>query len=125
MPLNISSGTGLDLPACGFCGNPYHQACFYCHRPGIPYVYHDITFDGLIARQGERLCPACAEAAGAAEGVNILVVDDRPGIPDFVYNTVRDRDLAIIRVAPEDRGIDGRDAFHRGRRSGRTSRSRP
>jgi hypothetical protein len=53
----------------------------------------------------------------AAEGVNILVVDDRPGMPDYVYNTVRDRDTVFIRLPPELRGVDGRDLYRKRRKS--------
>lgn len=105
---------------CGYCGGPFHGRCTSCHRPGIPYEYRGITFDGLTAYRGERLCPACRDARMAAEGVNILVVDDRPTVPDYVYNTVRDRDTVFIRVQPEERGIDGRDAHHRRTRRARS-----
>lgn len=94
---------------CGYCGLPYHGLCTSCHRAGVPYEYKGITFSGLCARKGERLCHPCRDAAMDAEGVNILVVDDRPPIPPHVYNTVRDRDLAQIWLPPELRGIDGRD----------------
>jgi hypothetical protein len=106
----------LAIP-CGYCGEEYHGRCTGCHRPGEPYEYRGIIFDGLCAYKGERLCPACRDASMAAEGVNILVTDDRPGMPDFVYNTVRDRDTVFIRLQPEQRGIDGRDLYRRRRRS--------
>jgi hypothetical protein len=100
-------------PACGYCGEPYHKRCFHCHRLGVPYEYRGITFDGLIARKGERLCSACADRACEAEGIDILVVDDRPSVPPYVYNTVRDRDVAHIFIPPEQRGYDGRDRLPR------------
>lgn len=94
---------------CGYCGEPYHGRCTSCHRPGVPYEYHGITFDGLCAYRGERLCPVCRDARMDTEGVNILVVDGRPSIPPYVYNTVRDRDTVQIWIPPELRGCDGRD----------------
>jgi hypothetical protein len=109
-------------PACSYCGDPYHRCCFHCHRPGVPYEYRGITFDGLVARKGERLCRACADRAYEAEGIDILVVDGRPSIPPYVVNTVRDRDVAHIFIPPELRGYDGRDRSPRqraGKRRGR------
>lgn len=94
---------------CTYCGDPYHKRCTWCHRPGVPYEYKGITFDGLCAYRGERLCPACRDHRMATEGVNILVVDDRPSIPPYIYNTVRDRDVVHIFIPPELRGYDGRD----------------
>lgn len=111
----------LAIPC--WCGEEYHGRCTYCHRAGIPYTYHGIEFDGLTAYRGERLCPACRDAAMASEGVNILVADDRPGMPDFVYNIIRDKDTVFIRVPPELRGVDGRDAFRQGRRRNRRNGS--
>jgi uncharacterized protein CbrC (UPF0167 family) len=101
---------------CTFCGEKFHGRCTHCHRPGVPYQYRGQTFSGLCAFEGERLCPACRDAKSAAEGVNILVTDDRPGMPDYVYNTVRDRDTVFIRVPYALRGVDGRDAHRRQRR---------
>lgn len=74
---------------CTACGKPYHRQCMHCHRPGVPYVYHGIEFDGLTAYKGERLCPGCRDAIMAVEGVNIRVTDPLRGI-DYVHNTVRD-----------------------------------
>lgn len=108
----------MEVLPCTYCGEPYHRQCMHCHRPGVPYDYRGITFDGLIARKGERLCRSCAGAAHEAEGVNILVVDDRPSIPPYVVNTVRDRDVVHIFMPPELRGIDGRDRPGRRRRHG-------
>jgi hypothetical protein len=87
--------------------------CAHCGRPGQPYTYKGIEFDGLCAFKGERLCPACRDARTDAEGVSILVVDDRPSIPPYVVNTVRDKDVVHVQVRPEHRGIDGRDAGRR------------
>jgi hypothetical protein len=80
-----------DELECTYCGEPYHQRCMHCHRPGKPYEYRGQQFDGLIAYKGERLCKGCCEAVSAIEGINIRVVD-RGGV-DYVYNTVRDADL--------------------------------
>jgi hypothetical protein len=105
----------LAVP-CGFCGEPYHSRCTYCHRAGVPYTYHGIEFDGLCAYRGDRLCPACRDARMETEGVDILVVDDRPSVPPYVINTVRDRDTVFIRMPPELRGVDGRDLYRRRRK---------
>lgn len=110
-------------PACGYCGEPYHRQCFHCHRPGVPYEYKGIAFDGLIARKGERLCRGCADQAYEAEGVDILVVDDRITVPPYVYNTVRDEGKAAIWIPYELRGIDGRDAHGAHRRKGKRRRA--
>lgn len=93
--------------------------CNDCGRPGEPYEYKGIHNDGLIAYKGDRLHPRCAEAREAVEGIDILVVDDRPTIPPYVYNTVRDRDLISIAMPYELRGIDGRDPIRRPRRTKR------
>ena len=90
--------------------------CDWCNRPGVPYTYKGQQFDGLIANRGFRLCRPCCDDNYEREGINILVVDGRPGIPPYVYNTVRDRDLVQIWVPPELRGIDGRDLRRFGRR---------
>jgi len=86
---------------CGYCGEPYHGRCTSCHRPGVPYEYHGQAFDGLCAYHGDRLCPVCRDARMNTEGVNILVVDGRPSIPPYVYNTVRDRDTVHIWIPPQ------------------------
>jgi hypothetical protein len=101
---------------CTYCGEPYHGRCTWCHRPGVPYEYHGQAFSGLCAYRGDRLCPSCRDARMAAEGTDVLVVDDRPGMAPYVYNTVRDRDTVFIRLLPEQRGIDGRDLYRRRRR---------
>jgi len=103
---------------CTYCGEPYHGRCTWCHRPGVPYEYKGQTFSGLCAFKGARLCQACRDARMETEGVDILVIDGRPPIPPYVYNTVRDRDKAIIFIPPELRGIDGRDAHGVHRRKG-------
>jgi hypothetical protein len=77
---------------CTHCGEPYHKRCMHCHRPGVPYEYRGVTFDGLTAYRGERLCKSCLDAAMKAEGTNIRVTDELRGI-DTVYNSVRDADL--------------------------------
>jgi hypothetical protein len=100
---------------CTYCGEPYHGRCMHCHRAGVPYEYRGVTFDGLTAYKGEKLCPACRDAIMAVEGVDILVVDDRPSIPPYVVNTVRDRDVVHIFMPPELRGYDGRDRLPRQR----------
>lgn len=81
-------------------------ACDHCNKRGVPYFYRGQRFSGLTARKGERLCRGCCDAIGEVEGIDILVTDGRPGIPDRVYNTVRDADLVFPRN-PD--GIDGRD----------------
>ena len=98
-----------------WCGEAFHGVCTSCHRAGVPYTYHGIEFSGLCAYKGERLCGACRDARMETEGTDILVVDDRPGMAPFVYNTVRDRDTVFIRLLPEQRGIDGRDLYRRRR----------
>jgi hypothetical protein len=95
---------------CTYCGEQYHGLCTRCHRAGVPYSYKGQTFNGLCASRGERLCRACRDTRMETEGVDILVIDGRPQIPTYVYNTVRDRDLVQIWIPPEQRGIDGRDA---------------
>lgn len=105
---------------CTLCGEPYHGLCTWCHRPGVPYDYKGQHFSGLCSFKGDRLCHFCRDARMDAEGIDILVVDDRPSIPPYVYNTVRDRDTVQIFIPPELRGIDGRDAHGAHRRvSGR------
>jgi hypothetical protein len=91
--------------------------CTWCGRPGQHYTYRGIRFDGLVAVKGERLCPACRDIS-AADGVNILVIDDRPSVPPYIVNTVRDKDTVHARVSPEHRGTDGRDAARRKHRRG-------
>jgi hypothetical protein len=59
-----------------------------------------------------------------AEGTDILVVDGRPSIPPYVVNTVRDRDTVPIWLAPELRGIDGRDVKKVSRQLSRKARRR-
>jgi hypothetical protein len=92
-----------------------NKRCDHCNAPGQPYEYRGQKFSGLIARKGERLCRPCCDAIGKIEGVDILVTDGRPGIPDRIYNTVRDADLVFPR---NPGGIDGRDLprFGRSRR---------
>lgn len=97
--------------------------CNDCGRPGTPYEYKGVRNDGLIAYKGDRLHPRCAEAREAVEGIDILVVDDRPTIPPYVHNTVRDQDKISIALPYELRGIDGRDAIRQPRRSRRTDYS--
>ena len=70
--------------------------CDWCERPGVPYEYKGQIFDGLCPFKGDKLCPSCRDARDDAEGVDILVVDDRPGMAPYVYNTVRDRDKISI-----------------------------
>jgi hypothetical protein len=102
---------------CTFCGEPFHGVCTFCHRLGVPYEYRGRTFSGLCAYRGDRLCPACRDARMETEGVDILVVDDRPSIAPYVANSVRDRDVIRIWLPPELRGIDGRDLVKCRRRS--------
>jgi hypothetical protein len=95
---------------CTYCGLPYHKRCMHCHRPGVPYVYHGIEFDGLTAYKGERLCPGCRDAIMAVEGVDIRVTG--MGGIDFVHNTVRDADM----VTPIAAAYRYADYVPRGRR---------
>lgn len=90
--------------------------CDWCNRRGVPYEYKGQQFSGLIPNRGSRLCRPCCDDNYEREGINILVTDGRPGIPDYVYNTVRDRDLVQIWIPPERRGIDGRDIPRFGKR---------
>ena len=83
--------------------------CDWCERPGVPYEYKGQIFDGFCPFKGDKLCPSCRDARDDAEGVDILVVDDRPGMAPYVYNTVRDRDKISITVPLHLRGVDGRD----------------
>ena len=92
------------------------STCTSCGKPGIPYEYKGQVFDGLCAYHGDRLCPACRDARMDAEGVSILVVDGRPSIPPYIWNSVADRDKVQIWIPPELRGIDGRDRLPRRRR---------
>jgi hypothetical protein len=89
--------------------------CDHCGRPGQPYTYRGLEFDGLHANRGERLCSPCLNAAVDADGVNIRVSEPDRGI-EYTYNTVRDRDKAPIWVPRELRGVDGRDMPKRARR---------
>jgi len=98
-----------DELECTLCGEPYHKRCMHCHRPGEPYEYKGIQFDGLVAYRGERLCKGCYEVISSAEGINIRVID-RGGI-DYVYNSVRDADL-VTPIAAAHRYAD----FPRSRR---------
>lgn len=83
--------------------------CNDCGRPGTPYEYQGVTWDGLHSNRGDRVCSQCSKAREDVEGVDILVVDDRPNIAPFVVNTVRDRDKVSVVLPPELRGRDGRD----------------
>jgi hypothetical protein len=38
------------------------SVCSWCGRPGEPYEYKGVRFDGLVACQGDRLCKRCADA---------------------------------------------------------------
>lgn len=79
--------------------------CTGCGCPGVPYEHRGITFDGLCAFRGERLCPACRDACLEDGGVNILVASYQPQIPPHVINTARDRDVTFTGfVFPEQRG---------------------
>jgi hypothetical protein len=86
-------------------------SCDWCPALGVPYEYRGQRFSGLIAYRGDRLCRSCADRRMETEGVNILVVDDRPSVPDYVVNTVEHRDTVFIWLPPELRGQDGRDKF--------------
>lgn len=35
--------------------------CSWCRKPGTPYEYKGVRFDGLTACQGDRLCQACTD----------------------------------------------------------------
>lgn len=126
-PHEIGGTRDITLPAdCTACDPTvsFQQAetafavscCTACGAAGEPYQYKDQVFDGLTAYQGERLCRACRNRRMDTEGVNILVVDDRPGIGPHIVNTVDDRDKIFIQMPSELRGIDGRDLYSRRRR---------
>ena len=83
--------------------------CWHCGRAGKPYVYRGLPFSGLISDRHEKLCGDCQERQAKVTGIDILVIDGRPGMAPYIYNTVRDRDTVQIFVPPEMRGIDGRD----------------
>ena len=36
--------------------------CSWCGKPGIPYEYNGVRFDGLTACQGDRLCKRCTDS---------------------------------------------------------------
>jgi len=90
--------------------------CTDCGRGGTPYEYRGVRHDGLLAYRGDRVCSPCAQARERADGIDILVVDDRPGRDPYVYNTVRDADKVQIWIPPELRGVDGRDLIPTRRR---------
>ncbi len=80
-------------------------ACTGCGRHGVPYEHRGITFGGLCAYRGDRLCPACRDARMADSGVDILVASYQQQIPPHVVNSARDRDTAYVGfVFPEQRG---------------------
>jgi len=93
--------------------------CDHCSRPGVPYTYQGIEFDGLHANRGERLCSPCLWSVADADGIKILVVDDRPTVPPYVYDSKRDADKVTIWIPAELRGIDGRDARPKRRKTRR------
>jgi hypothetical protein len=35
--------------------------CSWCRKPGEPYEYRGVRFDGLTACEGDRLCPPCTD----------------------------------------------------------------
>jgi hypothetical protein len=94
--------------------------CTECGAAGEPYEYRGRVFDGLTAYRGERLCRVCRDERMDVEGVNILVVDDRPGMEPYVWNTVADREKINVALPRELRGVDGRD-----RPARRRTRARP
>ena len=80
-------------------------ACTGCGRHGVPYEHRGLRFGGLCAYRGERLCPACRDAALEDQGVDILVVSYQPQVPPHVVSSVRDRDTVFIGlVTPQQRG---------------------
>ena len=97
--------------------------CNDCGRPGTPYEYNGVRFDGLFAHRGDRVCSPCLRARSEDEGVDILVTDDRPGMAPYVYNTVRDADKILPVLPPHLRGIDGRDLRLPKRTPGRSRKS--
>lgn len=85
--------------------------CAWCGRSGVPYAYRGVRFDGLTCVRGERLCPTCVAEDLGRNGVDIKVIDGRPGRESYVYNTVRDADKVTIRCE----FADGRDRPRRKR----------
>lgn len=83
--------------------------CQRCGQPGEPYTYRGIEFDGLHSNRGERLCSVCLWADVESTPIRILVVDDRPSVPPYVWDSIEDRDKIRIFLPAERRGIDGRD----------------
>lgn len=64
--------------------------CSWCRLPGEPYEHNGIRFDGLIACQGDRLCPRCTDLYLA--NTPLLIEDrcraDQPGrVYDLNPNT--------------------------------------
>jgi hypothetical protein len=66
-------------------------ACLDCGRRGVPYEHRGITFGGLCAYRGERLCPACRDARMAETGVTIRA-EDRFRFLAYAVNSRDDRD---------------------------------
>lgn len=115
--MNASAALTAAIQAAADADHARAPRCTWCGRGGVPYVHRGVTFDGLSAFRGERLCPACSYARIDAEGINVLVIDTRrPQNRPFTWNSVRDADMAYPRI---DFG-DGRDlpGARRGRRSG-------
>jgi len=60
--------------------------CAHCARPGQPYVYKGLRFDGLHAAYGERLCSPCLERVATAYGVAVQARNPHNG-DTLIFNT--------------------------------------
>ncbi len=98
---------------------PTPRVCDHCGRPGQPYTYRGIEFDGLHANRGDRLCSRCLQAAVDRDGVNIRV--RTRSATEYVVNTVRDRDRVFVGSCELDIA-DGRDLDGYVRRAERAAR---
>jgi hypothetical protein len=78
--------------------------CTGCDRPGVPYIYRDIQFDGLHAYHGERLCSACLRQGMEQNGVTIRV-EDRFRFRAYTVNSRAHRDTWFP-GAPLSRAFD-------------------
>jgi len=65
------------------------KRCDHCDAPGVPYTYKGVAQSGLIANQGERLCPGCngrkhdAFVADLVENTPVYVCAGRYRFADY------------------------------------------
>lgn len=50
-----------DLQRIADADHERQPVCSWCGKPGEPYEYRGVRFDGLTACQGDRLCPPCTD----------------------------------------------------------------